>query len=184
MKFPGSSEPRAGREPSPESGSFEIVELTKDDWQQLRDLRLQALKNAPRAFDQTVEEASAQSESEWKHKLTTGRYFCAKEGGKLVGMVCVVKDKGEKREHVLNVYSVYVAPEARGKGVAKALFDRVMQEASDGVTKKIRLQVASDNESAKGLYENFGFQQVGFLKGELNVDGSFVDELVMEKFLG
>lgn len=185
MKFPGrSSEPRAGREPSPERGGLEVVELTTNDWQELRELRLQALKNAPRAFGQTLEEARSLDESEWKQRFITGRYFCVREGGKLVGMLCAARERGEKVQHVLNVYSVYVAPEARGRGVARAMFDKVMSEYMDGSTRKIRLRVAADNEEARGLYESIGFQQVGLLKDELHVDDEYVDEIVMEKFLG
>lgn len=183
MKFPGGNNerPRA-QDDVVESGGYEIVELTANDWQEMKELRLQALKNSPRAFGQTLEDAQSQTETEWRKRFETGRYFCAKENGKLVGMLCVVRERGDKVDHTVNIYSVYVTPEARGKGVARALFDRVMAEYVDGKTRKMRLQVAADNQAARTLYESLGFQQVGYLKDELHVGEEYVDELVMEKF--
>jgi ribosomal protein S18 acetylase RimI-like enzyme len=185
MKFPGrSSEPRAGREPSPESGSFELVELTANDWQQLKELRLQALKDTPRAYGRTFAEEASQDEQEWRGKFATGRYFCAREGGKLVGMLCMVRERGEKVSHIMNVYSVYVSPEARRRGVATALLQRVLTEAADGATRKIRLRVDADSEGAKELYASMGFSEVGYLQDEIREGDEYVDEIIMEKFLG
>lgn len=169
--------------PTSERGSFEIVELGAEQWSELKELRLRALKDAPRAFGQTYEEGAAQGESEWRARMKSGRYLCVREGGKLVGMLCIVRQKGEKVQHVVNIYSVYVAPEARGKGVGKALMQRAIQEATDGSTVKIRLAVAADNEPALALYESMGFQKIADYKKELNVDGEYIDEIGMERFL-
>lgn len=99
-------------------------------------------------------------------------------------MLCVVREKGEKVSHVMNVYSVYVSPDARNKGLGKALMDRVLAEAAaDGVTRKLRLAVAADNEDAIRLYRGMGFHKVADYKDELLVAGEYVDQIGMEKLI-
>jgi len=184
MKFPGrSSEPRAGREPSPESGGFEIVELKPENWSELKALRSEAVKDSPRAFGQTPEEVRAMGESEWKKLFETGKYFVVKEGGKVVGMVCVVRNKGEKASHVANVYGLYVAPGSRGRGLGRALVERALEDLRDDSTYKVKLAVDSKNTGAIQLYENLGFVKCGERHAELNVDGDFVNETEMELML-
>jgi GNAT superfamily N-acetyltransferase len=53
--------------------------------------------------------------------------------------------------------SVYVKPEARGRGVASALVQRVMQEVAALGTMRLYLYT----ESARGLYEKLGWHAIG-----------------------
>lgn len=57
-----------------------------------------------------------------------------------------------------------------------------MQSAMECLVNRARyatLTVGADNVAAQRLYARFGFVTCGQLEGELNVDGSFSDELLM-----
>lgn len=185
MKFPGRSSEGPRRQDSAlESGGYEIVELTPDDWQELKTLRIESAQNAPRAFGDAVESMRSMTEENWRGMFTTGRYFAARENGKLVGVVCMVRERESGADHIVSVYSLYVTPEARRSGVGTALLERVLTEVQDGRTRKLRLRVDAKDDGAIALYRNMGFTDVGVLKEEMRLGDEFVDKLVMEKFLG
>ena len=60
-----------------------------------------------------------------------------------------------------HVQTVGVVPEARRRGVARALLDQAASEGRRrGVTAWL-LEVRADNTSARALYENLGYAEVG-----------------------
>ncbi|MEO1638040.1 MAG: GNAT family N-acetyltransferase [Pseudomonadota bacterium] len=55
---------------------------------------------------------------------------------------------------------LFVAPEARGKGVGTALLDAIAEEARRRGFSQVRLDVVDTNPRAKALYKYEGFQEV------------------------
>lgn len=97
----------------------EITRLPQERWREYRELRLAALKTDPEAFSSSYEEEAKFSVGKWKERMK-GVVFALAEG-EPIGMVgYAFKDKA-KTSHIAHVYSVYVAPEHRGKGVGGAL---------------------------------------------------------------
>ncbi len=78
------------------------------------------------------------------------------EEGQATGFLAVrwIADEG-------HVQTVGVVPEARRQGVARALLDQAASEGRRrGVTAWL-LEVRVDNSSARALYENLGYAEVG-----------------------
>ncbi len=73
-------------------------------------------------------------------------------------MACPVSDSS------LDIESVAVDPEYRGKGLAKALFQHIEDIAKQRGYEKIVLEVREHNREAIGLYEKLGFKKKEFLK--------------------
>ncbi len=73
-------------------------------------------------------------------------------------MACPVSDSS------LDIESVAVDPEYRGKGLAKALFQHIEDIAKQRGYEKIVLEVREHNREAIGLYEKLGFKKTEFLK--------------------
>lgn len=57
--------------------------------------------------------------------------------------------------HILN--DLYVSPDARGKGVARALLQAAVQLGRRRNSARLVLETAQDNTVARKLYEDFGF---------------------------
>ena len=53
--------------------------------------------------------------------------------------------------------SIAVAPEGRGKGIAKQLVDAGFEECRKRGIDKVKVLVAADNEAANKLYKKCGF---------------------------
>lgn len=58
---------------------------------------------------------------------------------------------------LLNLHDFVVAPAFRGKGVARALLERVVHEARELGCCKVTLEVLANNHRARGIYERAGF---------------------------
>jgi ribosomal protein S18 acetylase RimI-like enzyme len=81
--------------------------------------------------------------------------------GKWLGVVSVERETGrEKRRHIAWILRMYVAAEAAGRGIGRALLARALGQAQQmpGVT-KVNLTVAAHNERAVGLYTSAGFRE-------------------------
>ncbi len=78
------------------------------------------------------------------------------------------------------IYSLAVAPEARGRGYAKQVIAAMEESAMAEGSLFIRLEVADDNLSAMGLYQSLGYEPIRRLT-EYYEDGH--DGIRMEKRL-
>ena len=81
--------------------------------------------------------------------------------------------------------SVYVAPDAHGRGAGRALLRRLIELAE---TRKLRQMVAvigdSANHASIGLHEALGFERVGVLRSVGFKHGRWVDSVLMQRALG
>jgi ribosomal protein S18 acetylase RimI-like enzyme len=58
---------------------------------------------------------------------------------------------------LVNIHDIVVAPEFRGRGVAKVLFAKIEEMAAAKGACKVTLEVLSLNEPAKALYKGLGY---------------------------
>jgi ribosomal protein S18 acetylase RimI-like enzyme len=136
---------------------IELHRLTADDWREWRDLRLQALTEAPTAFSATLAEWQGQGDTEarWRQRLTAVPFnMSAIVGGETLGQVSAVV-AGDASS--VELMSMYVAPAARGAGAGDALVAAVCEWAAWlGIT-TVTLGVRGTNRHAIALYERAGF---------------------------
>jgi L-amino acid N-acyltransferase YncA len=79
--------------------------------------------------------------------------------------------------------SVYVERRARGKGAGRVLLARLVELAREHGFHKLVLSAFPFNASGMALYERMGFRTVGIYKEQGQLDGKWVDTIVMEKLL-
>lgn len=164
---------------------YTIVNLSEDSWRAAKDLRVRSVREEPRAYGQTPEEALAVSEEKWREELREGHYLFVESGGSLSGMACLVPEKLEKLRHTAWIYNVYIAPELRGRGAGREMLTRLINEGKEKYPQlvKVMLYASCTQTAALSLYESLGFQKVGLLEKHMLVAGEFVDEWEMVKFL-
>lgn len=85
--------------------------------------------------------------------------------------------------HVRQIQGLVVADEARGAGVGRALLRSVQEEARRQGARRITLRVLGHNTPARKLYESEGFVVEGILPEEFLLDGEYVDDVLMGRFL-
>ena len=127
---------------------------TITDWQALRKIRLQALRDAPYAFSSTHAGEATLGDDEWHRRATRDGSFLAflPEVGPagLGGGYLAAPDTAE-------LISMFVRPQARGRGVGEAIIDTVAEWARQKDAATMHLWVTETNKHARLLYERCGF---------------------------
>lgn len=85
-------------------------------------------------------------------------------------------------DHVAD-FSVYVERSWRGKGVGTALLEQLMARAHALGYHKMVLAALALNEAGIALYSRAGFTKVGIYREQGQLDGRWVDVVIMEKLL-
>ena len=98
----------------------------------------------------------------------------------LIGVVGLHRATHAKALHHGSVWGMYVAPEARGRGAAAGLLEKLIAHAETlAGLDWLQLGVGSDNGAARAVYEGFGFRGWGVERDALRVNGEPVHELHM-----
>ena len=110
------------------------------------------------------------------HEFSTVLLACGGESEAVQGfaVVWLVHDE-------LHVLNVAVAPEARRRGVARAILDRVEAQGREQGARIAMLEVRRGNAPAIALYRTLGYREVGVRPRYYAEDGE--DALVMDKDL-
>ena len=87
-----------------------------------------------------------------------GVALVAEEDGRALGFVfCVLGDRGRRTAHITDIY---VRPEARHRGIGRALLAELVEPARDAELEHVSLEVLVRNADARRLYERLGFAPV------------------------
>ena len=136
-----------------------IARALAADWRRARDVRLRALGDAPDAFGALLADELKFSDTDWQARIAQkdAATFLASIDAADIGIAVVAPN-----EHGdAGLYSVWVAPEARGSGVGDALVAAAVHWARAQGHARITLGVGDYNLPAIRLYERHGFARTG-----------------------
>lgn len=162
---------------------MEIRKLTAEDAIAFKEVRLRGLRDHPEAFG----ESAGEFEPEPPNRIADRYIDSADPGGtfalgaftddRLVGVVCLRRDRMRKRKHKAILWGMYVADDARRQGIGEQLVHRLLDLArAAGDLDHIMLTVASVNTPARRLYEQCGFRSIGTESKALRIDGVDYDQ--------
>ena len=141
---------------------IEIRQINPDEWQLLRQVRLAALTDSPKAFAESQEEAEQMPDSLWQqrtHNGAEGRVsFCAValDESTPIGMAVGLTDaENASRTYLV---SMWVAPPHRGTTVALSLLQEVIAWATSLGAEVLIAGVKLGNNRAAAFYQKYGFE--------------------------
>ncbi len=147
------------------SGMVLVRELTADDWQLMRDVRLCALADAPYAFGSTYAREAAFTEAQWRGRISERSVTfvaCDPAGRDSAGSAAPAGLAGVYVEDSApDVVSVWVRPAFRGRGVGEALLEATASWAKSRSFPALYLWVTETNAPARRLYARCGFTPTG-----------------------
>ena len=145
-----------------------VRRVVEDDWAALRAVRLEMLADTPQAYLETVADAEARTEGEWRFRAHRGsrgphrprlwRRATRTLPGRWVGyLACFVDAPGQG-----HVVSVYVAPRAPGHRAG----DRTARRRGgwargEAALNRLHLLVHEHNDRARGVLPRYGFTETG-----------------------
>jgi L-amino acid N-acyltransferase YncA len=112
-------------------------------------------------------------------------YLVAEENGQLLGYAYCQWFKPRPAYRFSAEDSIYMHPDAAGKGLGKALLAKLAEEAQAvGVRKLIAVIGDSSNLGSVGVHRTLGFSHVGSFKSCGWKFGRWLDIVLMEKSIG
>jgi GNAT superfamily N-acetyltransferase len=139
-----------------------VTRFLPDQWPLYRALRLACLADAPDAFGATLAEQQDWPDMLWQMRLQAGIDaldacpLLASCDGVPAGLAW-----GKLEADGVHVYQVWVAPAFRGRGLAGALLDAVIDWARAMHAGAVHLSVALGAAAANRLYLRAGFRPNG-----------------------
>lgn len=159
-----------------------IRKLTTNDFDEWKQVRLEAVKNQPESFGESYNNIVEQ-DSEWfKKSLANGTTFAKIIEDNIAGLAGTFTMKPGNMKHRAVLFGLYVKPEHRGKKIAEALINHIIEYVKPYHT-QLQATVTTNNEVAIALYKKHGFEIYGTDSNVLLIDGSYYDEYLMLKTL-
>lgn len=169
---------------------MQIRALTSADAHAFRALRREGLVESPHAFSESAAEHDRFSAPAYATRfgaaIANDNFIIGvfDDSGALIGCCCLSRNTGEKTLHKATVWGVYLEPEARGSGAAKAMFGELIRRArSINGLEQIKLGVRTGQNAARKLYLSMGFEPWGLERRSIKVAGEYIDEDAMVLFL-
>ena len=140
-----------------------IEVLSAANAMQYKSVMLHAYEHAADAFTSTPDERAKEPDSWWvkriadPEKLTVA--FGVFDNSHLIGTVALEFSPKPKTKHKALVVGMYVMPNWREKGVARALLQAAIEHCvTRGDIRSVQLEVTDGNAPALALYEKWGFE--------------------------
>jgi ribosomal protein S18 acetylase RimI-like enzyme len=160
-----------------------IRALSPSDSRAFQALRLRGLQECPEAFASSYEEEVGTALSDIEKRLQPkpgSAIFGAFQESRLCALVGLQQEGMTKLAHKSFIWGVYVAPEARGRGVGAEIMTHALSYAASVFgTQQVNLGVNTKNTPAVALYKKLGFVEYGLERDYLLVNGVLQDEYQM-----
>lgn len=158
--------------------SCTVRRVHAEEWQSIRELRLEALRDpiAHLAYLERLEDALQRPDSYWRDQAQTaaagtavGKFVAVDDHGELAGTVTALVTVpgepdyiGETSPHLrAALVGVYVRPAQRGGGVLQALLAETEAWLQEIGVQQVRLHVNEHNVRAQGAYRKCGYVDTG-----------------------
>ncbi|WP_040788447.1 GNAT family N-acetyltransferase [Massilia niastensis] len=166
----------------PSPAPLVIRRFVPHEWPAYREIRLRSLADSPDAFGSTLAAEQAYGPDTWERRLAKAEVsgidcpLAAELDGRLVGLIWAKVDAGDAS--LVNLFQMWVAPEARGRGVAAALLHAALQWARERDARAVRLGVNCANGAALRLYARAGFLDTG-VREPMRPDSGLVEQTML-----
>ena len=131
--------------------------MTADHWPQVREIYAAGIATG----NATFESEPPSWEKFDAGKLPTHRLVALDEDGAVLGWVAVSAVSDRCVYAGVVEHSVYVHPDARGRGVGRALLDALLRSTAEAGVWTVQSGVFPENVASLALYAAVGFRTVG-----------------------
>ncbi len=153
-----------------------ITELRAEHWPEVARIYAEGIATANATFETEVP-----SWERWNSAHLPAYRFIAMSEGKLLGWVAASPFSSRCGYAGVVEESVYVAEDARGHGVGKALIRRLVQSTEAGGVWTLQTGIFPENEASLRLHQCVGFRVVGCRERLGRLNGVWRDVLLLER---
>jgi L-amino acid N-acyltransferase YncA len=156
--------------------SVDLRPLTGDDWAAVADIYWDGMRDGLATFETEVPSWEA-----WDAAHLPEHRLVAELLGEVVGWAALSPASSRRCYAGVAENSVYVARAARGRGVGRALLQRLVQDADEAGIWTIQTSIFPENRASLALHERCGFRVVGTRERIARRDGVWRDTVLLER---
>jgi L-amino acid N-acyltransferase YncA len=156
---------------------MELQPMRPEDWPAVR-----AIYEAGIATGDATFETTAPGWPAWDAThLADHRLVARDDDGRVVGWAALAPVSDRCAYAGVAEDSIYVAPEAQGRGVGRALLTAVVTSAEQGGIWTVQTGIFPENQPSVRLHEACGFRVVGVRERLGRLNGRWRDVLLLER---
>lgn len=158
-----------------------IRPLSLDDWEAYKRVRLEGFQESSHAFCQSFDDEQSLPAEYFQsciggdpEHITLGAF----DGPKLLGIITLKRDQRSKARHKGFIQTMYVAPDARKRGVGERMVAEAvaLARAMPGLEQLHLWVLNPETSGARRLYLKAGFVAQGpVVRDDLVIDGKYID---------
>ena len=152
-----------------------VRELVVDDWPAVRAIYADGIRGGDATFERDAPSWEAWDEGHPRVRLVADR------DGSVVGWAALSPMSSRPCYRGVADVSVYVAQEARGDGVGRALLERLVERSEDEGYWTLRAGIFPENEASLRLHRACGFRELGIHRGLGESGGVWRDVAILER---
>ena len=156
--------------------AIEIRDLRAGDWPEVAAIYEEGIRARNATFETVVP-----GWEEWDASHLVGHRLVAVGAGAVVGWAALAPASARACYAGVAENSVYVARDARGLGVGRALLDALIAGAEAAGLWTIQTAIFPENRASLALHEKCGFRVVGTRERIAKRDGLWRDTLLLER---
>lgn len=150
--------------------------MTAEDWTAVQHIYAEGIATRLATF-----ETRTPSWSEFDAGRLTDHRLVAVEDGRVVGWAALSQVSARECYAGVVEHSVYVAEDARGQGVGRALLEALIASAETAGIWTIQTSIFPENRASIALHEGLGFRVVGHRERIGKLDGGWRDTMLLER---
>jgi L-amino acid N-acyltransferase YncA len=155
---------------------MELQALRPDDWPAVRTIFEAGIATGDATF-----ETAAPDWEDWDAQHLAEHRLVATDDGRVVGWTALAPVSDRCAYAGVAEDSIYVAPDAQGRGVGRALLAAVVASAEQGGIWTVQTGIFPENQASVRLHQACGFRVVGVRERLGRLHGRWRDVLLLER---
>jgi phosphinothricin acetyltransferase len=153
-----------------------VAPMTVDDWPAVREIYRDGISTGNATFETTIPEWPV-----WNEKQLPAPRLVARERETVIGWAALSRVSARDVYRGVCEVSVYVAAEARGRGVGHRLLEELIGQSEAAGIWTLQASIFPENDASVALHQRLGFRIVGRRERIAKQNGIWRDTLMLER---
>lgn len=155
---------------------YSLAAMTPQNWEAVRNIYRAGIATGDATFETDVPEWEA-----WDAAHVDTPRLVAREASQVIGWAALSRVSAREVYQGVAEVSLYVATDARGKGVGKFLLSRLINSSENAGFWTLQAGIFPDNRASILLHKRLGFREVGVRERIGQLKGVWRDVVLLER---
>ena len=153
-----------------------IRKMNATDWADVKEVYVEGIKTKNATF-----ETQAPTYEKWMESAHSACHLIAEEDNRVLAFAKVLFTSARPVYAGVGEVSIYVHPDAKGKGIGKKLLNELIRVSEEQGFWTLKAVIFPENHASVALHKSCGFREVGTHERMGKMDGIWRDNVVLER---